>query len=81
MSIAGLKLGYARVSTDDQDLTAQRDALAALGVAPARIDPVQAVGIAPNTPLPYWGWGARSPISTLVWWGWWGCGWGGVWGW
>jgi len=32
-----LKIGCARVSTDDQDLTAQRDALAALGVAPDRI--------------------------------------------
>ena len=35
--MAGMLVGYARVSTDDQDLTAQRDGLQAFGVAPERI--------------------------------------------
>jgi DNA invertase Pin-like site-specific DNA recombinase len=37
VSSGGIMVGYARVSTDAQDLTAQRDALAELGVAGERI--------------------------------------------
>jgi DNA invertase Pin-like site-specific DNA recombinase len=35
--MAGQLIGYARVSTDEQDVTAQRDALTTLGVTPDRI--------------------------------------------
>ena len=35
--MTGMLIGYARCSTDEQDLTAQRDALAGLGVSTKRI--------------------------------------------
>lgn len=35
--MSGLLIGCARVSTDERDLTAQRDAPTALGAAPDRI--------------------------------------------
>lgn len=35
--MAGMLVGYARVSTEEQDLTVQREALERLGVRPDRI--------------------------------------------
>ena len=35
--MTALSMGYARVSTEEQDLTVQRDGLAALGVAAERV--------------------------------------------
>jgi len=35
--VSGILIGYGRVSTDEQDPTAQRDALTTLDVAPERI--------------------------------------------
>jgi DNA invertase Pin-like site-specific DNA recombinase len=35
--MSGLLIGYARVSTTEQDLTAQRDGLTRLGVEPSRV--------------------------------------------
>lgn len=35
--MSALKIGYARVSTEAQDLTARRNALEALGVEPDRV--------------------------------------------
>ena len=44
--MSALLVGYARCSTDQQDLTAQRDALFGLGVEPDRIYVDQAPGFA-----------------------------------
>ncbi|MDN5747370.1 MAG: hypothetical protein L0H64_02395 [Pseudonocardia sp.] len=57
------KVGYARVSTDDQNLTAQRDVLVTLDVAPDRIYvdhglTPEPTGIGPGCLLP-------RPSSTL----------------
>lgn len=46
----GLLIGYARVSTEDQDLALQRDALIKAGVAPLRIFEEKASGASDDRP-------------------------------
>ena len=38
--MSGMKIGYARVSTAEQDLASQREGLTALGIAPDKVDHV-----------------------------------------
>lgn len=60
--MGGILIGYARVSTDEQDLTAQRDALAGLGVAPNASTSTTG---SPAPPAPGRGYAKRSqPVTT-----------------
>jgi hypothetical protein len=53
--MSALLVGYARCSTDQQDLTAQRDALLGLGVDAERIyDPTEPWGGCCSTSWPWW---------------------------
>ena len=51
--MAALLIGYARCTTDQQDLTAQRDGLAALGVADNRVSAVVVVMLVIAVLLPF----------------------------
>jgi len=48
---SGTLVGYARVSADAQDLTAQRDALTGLGVLGHQVGDTRAAGV---VPWPVW---------------------------
>lgn len=49
---AGILIGYARVSTEDQDLSLQLDALTKAGVSPTRIYKEKASGADDERPAP-----------------------------
>lgn len=57
-------MNYARVSTEEQDLTAQRDALAVLGVAPERIYVDHGLTGTKGSPLNYSGLFGRVVLSS-----------------
>jgi DNA invertase Pin-like site-specific DNA recombinase len=64
----GVLIGYARVSTDDQDLSLQLDALAKAGVAPRRIFQEKASGAADERPAFLAAFRALRRGDTLVVW-------------
>ena len=65
--MAALLIGYARCSTDQQDLTAQHDGLTALGVSPARISSITARPAPPETgPACGRRWRPAEKSDTLV---------------
>jgi hypothetical protein len=57
--MAALLIGYARCFTDQQDLTAQRDGLLALGLDPARICSSRLASTAPPSSPTSSAWVAR----------------------
>ncbi len=65
--MTAIKIGYARVSTYGQDLTAQRQALAALGVQPDRVYVDHGItGTHRQRPALREAFAARRPGDTLV---------------
>jgi DNA invertase Pin-like site-specific DNA recombinase len=67
--VSGLLIGDARVSTDEQDFTAQRDALTALGVATERIYVDHGL-TGTNRARPGLRWARRWPraAAAMSWW-------------